>query len=239
MKRTFNPGSYRSFAILMTALFITAGVIDATMAASAKKPSGQSEAATQATKGQHPVDVNSADAETLETLPGIGPSLANKIIAGRPYHSLADLGKVKGLSQSKLDTLKDHVTFGPATASTKNTHKTDTAKKEKAAKSDKTAQAKASAANSSTANKETTAPAPPSPTGKATGTVAPGQKININTATAEELDALPGIGPTKSQAIVEYRNQHGPFKTIEEVENVKGIKAGQFSKLKDHIKVGD
>jgi len=181
--------------------------------------------------------VNSADAETLESLPGIGPALANKIIAGRPYHSLADLGKVKGLSQSKLDALKDHVTFGPETASTKNTQGKDTAKKEKATKSDKTAQAKAPPANSST--EETTAQAPPSPTGKATGKVAPGQKININTATAEELDALPGIGPVKSQAIVEYRNQHGPFKTIEEVENVKGIKAGEFSKLKDHITVGD
>jgi competence protein ComEA len=68
--------------------------------------------------------------------------------------------------------------------------------------------------------------------------LAAGETININTASAEELDKLPGIGPTKAQAIVDYRNQHGNFKSIEDIENVKGIKQGTFSKIKDHITVG-
>ena len=50
--------------------------------------------------------------------------------------------------------------------------------------------------------------------------------VNINTATKEQLDALPGIGPVKSQAIIDYRNANGPFKTPEDIMKVKGIKEG-------------
>ena len=60
-----------------------------------------------------------------------------------------------------------------------------------------------------------------------------GQKININTAAKEELDSLPGIGPVKAQAIIEAR----PFKTIEDIMSVKGIKGGEFAKIKDMITV--
>jgi len=61
--------------------------------------------------------------------------------------------------------------------------------------------------------------------------------VNINTATKEELDALPGIGPVKAQAIVDYRNANGPFKTPEDIMKVKGIKEGEFGKIKDQISV--
>ena len=59
--------------------------------------------------------------------------------------------------------------------------------------------------------------------------------ININTATKEELEALPGIGPVKAQAIVDYRNTNGPFKSPQDVMKVKGIKEGEFGKIKDQI----
>src|SRR5437763_12530385 len=61
--------------------------------------------------------------------------------------------------------------------------------------------------------------------------------VNINTATKEELDALPGIGPVKAQAIIDYRNANGPFKTSADVMKVKGIKEGEFAKIKDQIAV--
>ena len=61
--------------------------------------------------------------------------------------------------------------------------------------------------------------------------------ININTATKDELVALPGIGPAKAQAIVDYRKAHGPFKTVEELKDVKGIGARRFEKLKPDLAV--
>ena len=57
--------------------------------------------------------------------------------------------------------------------------------------------------------------------------------VNINTAGADELKALPGIGPAKAEAIVEYRKQHGNFKSGEELKNVKGIGDGIYNRLKD------
>lgn len=61
--------------------------------------------------------------------------------------------------------------------------------------------------------------------------------ININTATAEELDTLPGIGPSTAAAIVEDRERNGPFASPEDLMRVSGIGEGKFSKLKDQIRV--
>src|SRR5437868_3804149 len=61
--------------------------------------------------------------------------------------------------------------------------------------------------------------------------------VNINTATKEELDALPEIGPVKAQAIVDYRKANGPFKTPEDIMKVSGIKEGIFGKVKGMISV--
>lgn len=64
-----------------------------------------------------------------------------------------------------------------------------------------------------------------------------GDRVNINTATLAELDALPGIGPTLAQRIIDYRTEHGPFASIEDIKNVPGIGEGLFQKLKDRITV--
>lgn len=63
------------------------------------------------------------------------------------------------------------------------------------------------------------------------------QKININTADEATLDTLPGIGPSKAKRIIEYREQNGPFKSIEELKNVSGIGEKTFEQLKDLITV--
>jgi len=62
-------------------------------------------------------------------------------------------------------------------------------------------------------------------------------KININKATEEELQNLPGIGPAKASAIIEFRNTSGPFKTVEDLKNVTGIGDKTYEKLKDMITV--
>ena len=65
------------------------------------------------------------------------------------------------------------------------------------------------------------------------------QKIDINRAEPWLLEALPGIGEVKAQAIVGYRSEHGPFKIIEDLLKVSGIGPATFEKLKDYITVSD
>ena len=62
--------------------------------------------------------------------------------------------------------------------------------------------------------------------------------ININTATAAELDTLPGIGPTTAQKIIDYRTQNGPFVNAEDIINVSGIGPASYERIKDLITVG-
>ena len=61
--------------------------------------------------------------------------------------------------------------------------------------------------------------------------------ININTASAAELQKLSGIGPVISQAIVNYRDEHGGFKSIEEIKNVRGIGDKLFESISEYITV--
>jgi competence protein ComEA len=62
-------------------------------------------------------------------------------------------------------------------------------------------------------------------------------KINLNKADENELQNLPGIGPSKAAAIMEYRETNGPFKSVEDLKNISGIGDKTFDKLKDLISV--
>ena len=62
-------------------------------------------------------------------------------------------------------------------------------------------------------------------------------KVNINTATVEELMSLKGIGEKKAESIVEYREEIGSFATIDELKGVKGIGDKVFNKIKNHIAI--
>jgi competence protein ComEA len=62
-------------------------------------------------------------------------------------------------------------------------------------------------------------------------------KVNINTANASLLETLPGIGPVKAQNIIDYRTEHGPFLSIEEIKNVEGVGEETYNGLKDLITV--
>ncbi len=62
-------------------------------------------------------------------------------------------------------------------------------------------------------------------------------KINLNTASAEQLEELPGIGPALAKRIVDYREKHGYFKNIEDIQNVSGIGSKRFEQIKDLVTI--
>ncbi len=156
-----------------------------------------------------PLDLNVATAEEMqEKLPGIGAVYAKKIVDGRPYKSFAGLSKLgipeRTLAEIKpLVTVKVHEVEKKTAATTKATSKT-------------AAQAKGAAKSK-----------------RAATTLKPGQKVNVNTASLEDLDGLFGIGPAKARAIMNAR----PFKTIEDLKKVRGIGEATFEELKDHVTV--
>lgn len=188
------------------------------------------------------IDLNTASEKELESIKGVGPATAKKIIEGRPYKSVDDLSKV-GIPAKTIEGMKPQVKVGPPAIPPRTT----TPAKETPAK----------ASPPAAAVKEAPAKAPPMPPPRAStpapqkaptpaaaaekaptktappAKLAPGQKVNINTATKEQLEALPEIGPVKAQSIIDGR----PYKTPEDIMKVKGIKEGTFKKIKDNITV--
>ena len=183
----------------------------------------------QAQKGL--ADLNTASQKDLEAIKGVGPATAKKIIAARPYKSVDELKKA-GLSAKQIDSIKPYVTVGAAPA----------AAAPAAAPAVKSAPAAAPAAKPAPTPAAPAAPAAAAPAKAAKAPTAekaapaklvPGEKVNINSAPKEKLDALPGIGPVKAQAIIDGR----PYAKPEDIMKVKGIKQGEYNKIKDIITV--
>jgi competence protein ComEA len=70
-----------------------------------------------------------------------------------------------------------------------------------------------------------------------TGTAPPTGPIDVNIATAADLDALPGVGPSTAAAIVAYRDQHGPFQTVDEIGEVRGIGPAKLEAIRGMVTV--
>ena len=79
----------------------------------------------------------------------------------------------------------------------------------------------------------------PSPTPRLPAPTARAARININTAGPRLLESLPRIGPATAQRIIEYRQAHGPFAAIEDIQNVPGIGPATFDAIKEHITIDD
>jgi competence ComEA-like helix-hairpin-helix protein len=182
---------------------------------------GMGTAPAQAAKGAEAlksvaslVDINSATQAELEGIKGVGPATAKKIIDGRPYTSVDGLTKA-GLGAKAVEAIKPFVTVGKVQAAAKTAAPVATA-----------------ASDVKKAGKEIQTTAKSTAT-SATKKLAPGTKININTADKSALDALPEIGPVKAQAIIDGR----PYKSPEDIMKVSGIKQKTFDAIKDYIVV--
>ena len=160
------------------------------------------------------VDVDVATTSELTRLPRVGPRLAKVIVADREAHgafgSLAGLDRVSGIGPGLLKVLAPHIGFSGSST----THPLA----EPALSGALTGQDPGSVRHKSV-------PLPPSPAGP----------VNINSATVTELDALPGVGPAKAAAILQYRQQHGPFTAVEELARVPGFGAASVSRLRERV----
>ena len=166
------------------------------------------------------IDADRATAAELARLPRVGMALAKKIVAWREAHGafggLPGLDQVPGVGPGMLAALGEHLAFSGSPAGT-GTHSESPA-----------GPAEGLAPLSATTTGLLPGPAPPA-----------GQRdrLNLNTANAAALDALPGIGPARAASIVQYRAQHGPFQTVEDLGHVPGMGAAAVARLRDHVAV--
>ena len=137
----------------------------------------------------YPIDINSASADILVLLPGIGPAKANAIIEYRQengfFSDTQELTNVKGIGEATLNNIREFVVCYIDNTEFKNKLQNEL--------------------------------------------------IDINIATIEQLQTLPGIGPEKSLAIIDYRQNCGPFIHIDDLMKVKGIGDATLNNIKDLI----
>jgi len=192
--------------------------------ASKKTPTPAADASESKSDKVENVNLNTADEKTIAGAKVVGDKLAKELVKNRPYKTWEEVSKVKGVgSGKKLESLKKVLKLSEGVGAP--------------------AAAGAAAGASAGSGKTSAVSEPSSPSKKSSSSssssskLAPGTKININTATKEQLDALPEIGPVKAQAIVDYRTANGKFASPEDIMKVPGIKEGTFAKIKDYVVV--
>lgn len=160
------------------------------------------------------IDPNTADEGELDRLPKIGPGQARRIVAWRqshgPFRTLADLDAVPGMGPAALAAVAPFVTLPQAPAGSDRVTTSESATKRDAAK-----------------------PAPRA--GGRMDAVDGGRRVNVNTAGAEELQTLSGIGPALAARIVAYRAANGPFHSVADLEKVPGIGPATATRLAGRV----
>ena len=73
--------------------------------------------------------------------------------------------------------------------------------------------------------------------GRSAHKLLPGQTLDVNSASAEELTQLPGVGPGLAQRIIDFRQQNGPFQAVDDLQNVPGLGASKFDRLAPFVRI--
>lgn len=160
------------------------------------------------------IDPNAADADELDRLPRVGPALAQRIVEWRQAHgrfrTLADLDSVPGVGPAVLREAAPHLALSAAPGGGRERPSFQPA---------------ASVADwERSPNSQTTGPPPP-----------PGV-VDLNAATAGDLESLPGIGPALARRIVQWRQAHGPFASVDALAEVPGIGPATVERLRARVR---
>lgn len=156
------------------------------------------------------IDIRTATLEELTLLPGIGEKRAQDIIehrSQRPFQNVNEIMLIKGIGIKTYEKMRPMLLVF---GSDEPLDKSSTGTK---------------TSSEATDSKQST---------KKTDLTS---KVNLNTATLEQLCTLVGIGPAKAQAIIDYRTEHGAFIAIEDITKVKGIGPATFNKNKDRLQI--
>jgi len=141
------------------------------------------------------VDLNTAAALEIEGISGVGPKMAEAIVAYReqhgPFKSFADLDPISGMGEKALANLTQHARISGVEGGT--------------------------------------SPIVPSPKAATSG------GVNINTASLEEIKTI--VGPVMAQSIIDHRKENGKFKTVDELDAVKGIGPATLEKMRPKVTI--
>lgn len=178
------------------------------------------------------IDLNTASRDELLTLNGVGPATADAIIAARPFSKVEELKDVPGIGDVRWGEIRRDVTVKNSKAKAKKEPReprtTKTAPTDRAPAGAPATVEQEGRSERPRLDQPKNRPAPPTD-----DELLEIREVNINTASREEIESLLGIGPVKAQAIIDNR----PYRSIEEVREVKGIKKKTFEQIRDRITV--
>ncbi|MFP4687900.1 MAG: ComEA family DNA-binding protein [bacterium] len=153
------------------------------------------------------IDINTASAENLERISGVGPTTANAIIQYREQHgkfnNIDELTNVSGIGPATIETMRNQVKVGGETP--RRATKNSAPQRSTPARSSRQAESSESS------------------------------KINVNTASEQELTRITGVGPATAKKIIAYREQQGRIKDENDLQNVSGIGPATASKMAGQI----
>jgi competence ComEA-like helix-hairpin-helix protein len=171
------------------------------------------------------IDPNTATADDLARLPKIGESTAERIVAWRtargPFRTLADLDSVPGIGPAALREVAPHVTLAAAPVSTLAHRSRAAAGTVDRGGLDRSGGGRSGLRTSSVSS-----------AGSPTDAV-----VDVNSASVEELEALPGVGPALARRIVEWRAENGRFRAVDDLDHVAGIGPAMLARLRPRVRV--